>query len=130
MTTYERCKRIREMIMTRSAEVMNYENWSDDFAAKQIRDFAKDMATKDGAEPFMCIQPCELTLTEMVDLGFGLWSDDSPMRLIPLWLYQFLADEIIVESISGDLDIMKKSEMDTDHRFGCLAFGVKPKKVD
>ena len=63
----------------------------------------------------------------MDDLGFGRWSEDNPMRLIPLWLYKFLPDEIESESISGK-SVRKTADMDNDSRYGCLAYGICPTK--
>jgi hypothetical protein len=72
------------------------------------------------------IDPTDLSFEEMIELGFGSWSEESPMRLIPIWLFPFLADEFKSESISGSKH-SKLSEIDNDHRFGCLAYGVVPK---
>ena len=128
MTTYEKCKNIRRMIVNRAAEVMNY-SWDDDFSTKWIRLFPDGLKEqkKHGVDYFG-IQPSDLTETEMMELGFGVWSEETPMRLIPLWLYPFLADEITVESIIGKKATIKRTDIDTDNRFGCLAFGVIPRK--
>lgn len=123
MTTYEKCQAVRRAIMTRAAEVMNYTRWDDKFAANQIRETPERLIKEIGK-----INIAELTASEMQDLGFGVWSDDTPMRLIPLWLFPFLPDEIECESISGTKTVLKTSEMDNDHRFGCLAYGIVPTK--
>ena len=68
----------------------------------------------------------ELNAEQMDDLGFGGWSEENPMRLIPLWLYQFLPDEIETECIDGKKTRLKKSEMDTDNRYGMLAYSILP----
>ena len=125
MTTYEKCKAIRRMIINRAAEVMAYDNWSDDFAVKQIRKFPDELSKQTG-EKYFGIQPAEMTDKQLEELGFGRWSDETPMRLIPLWLMPFLADEIETECIDGVKKLTKKSEMDNDNRFGCLAYGVIP----
>jgi len=128
MNTYDKCKTIRRLIMNRAAEVIAYKNWGDDFAAKQIRNAPEEIEQQmKGGKELFGIQPAELTETEMADLGFGIWNDTTTMRLIPLWLLPFLADEIEAECISGEKTVIKKSEMDNDNRFGCLAYGVTPK---
>lgn len=124
MTTHELCKNIRRNIVNRAAEVMNYTNWGADFAAKQLTELPEIIINSEG---FLPVQPADLTITEMDDLGFGVWEEENPMRLIPLWLFPFLAEEINCESISGAKSILKKSEMDNDHRMGFLAYGVLPK---
>jgi hypothetical protein len=63
----------------------------------------------------------------MADLGFGKMTEESPMWLIPLWLLPFLPDIIETECINGTKSVLKKSEIDNDERFGCLAYGVYPK---
>lgn len=129
MNTFEKCKTIRRMMMNRAAEVMAYKNWGDDFAAKQIRNAPEEIEKMKGGKELFGIQPVELTEDEMTDLGFGKWSEETPMRLIPLWLFPFLAEEIETECIDGEKKLTKKSEMDNDNRFGCLAYGVIPKSA-
>lgn len=121
MTTYEKCKAVRRAIVNHAAEVINYTNWSDEFAAKQIREIPEVLAEKIGK-----INIAELTAPQMDDLGFGQWSEDNPMRLIPLWLFKFLPDEIESECIDGTKSVLKTADMDNDHRFGCLAYGIWP----
>jgi hypothetical protein len=129
MNTYEKCKSIRRMLLNRAAEVMAYKNWSHEFATEQIRDFPEDVKEMTDGNELFGIQPSELTDSEMIDLGFGKWTEDNPMRLIPLWLLPFLADEIETECIDGEKKLLKKSGMDNDNRFGCLAYGVIPKSI-
>ncbi len=121
-TTYMKCKKIRTLILNTSAEVMNYSNWDNGFAAKQIREIAPKYQDIIGE-----IDISKLTKEEMIDLGFGRWSKDDPMFLIPLYLYQFLPDKINCNCISGS-SVLDKSNMDTDNRCGWLAYGVTPSK--
>ena len=121
MNTYEKCKRIRRGILCDAAEVMVYTNWPAAFAAQQIRQVPDRILEAHGP-----VNIAELTLDQMTELGFGIWSDENPMRLIPLWLYPFLPDELEVTSISGTKSVLKKLDMDTDIRGGCLAFGIVP----
>ena len=124
-TTFKTAKHIRQVIVTRAAESMNYTNWGADFVASQIREIPERIKNTDWFAP---INPTDLTEAEMRELGFGIWSKEDPMFLIPLWLFPFLTDEVDCGCISGEKRIYKKSEMDNDHRFGCLAYGVMPKK--
>lgn len=50
------------------------------------------------------------------------------LRLIPLYLYPSLPTGIILTSIDGEEIVFDGSNIDTDVRFGCLAYGIKPKK--
>lgn len=123
METFELCKMIRRAIVNRAAEVMAYESWSADFCAKQIREIPEWVK---GSENFSQIRPAELTAEQMEELGFGRWSDESPLMLIPLWLLPFLADEFEGGCIDGESRVFKRDDLDNDHRFGCLAYGVVP----
>lgn len=50
------------------------------------------------------------------------------LRLIPLYLYPSLPIGITLTSISGEEIVFNGSNIDTDIRFGCIAWGIKPKK--
>ena len=123
--TFEIAKHIRSIIVTRAAKSMNYINWSADYVASQIREIP-EMIKK--TNWFVPINPADLTEAEMRELGFAKWAAEDSMYLIPLWLFPFLTDEVDCGCISGEKRIYKKSEMDNDARFGCLAYGVSPKK--
>lgn len=121
--TYELCKRIRHIVVIRAAEVMAYRKWSDQFAADEIRNIPKMIKDQSWFKP---VDPSLLTAEQMTDLGFAPWSKDTPMRLIPLWLLPFLVDVVECRSIDGNTLRILRQDMDNDHRFGCLAYGVFP----
>ena len=50
------------------------------------------------------------------------------LRLVPLYLYSSLPIGITLTSIDGKEIAFDGSNIDTDVRFGCLAWGIKPKK--
>ena len=50
------------------------------------------------------------------------------LRLIPLYLYPSLPIGITLTSIDGEEVVFDGSNIDTDVRFGCIAWGIKPKK--
>lgn len=124
-STFGIAKHIRQIIVTRAAEPMNYTNWGADFVASQIRKIPERIKNTDWFTP---INPADLTEAEMRELGFAKWAAEDSMYLIPLWLFPFLTDEVDCGCISGEKRIHKKSEMNNDTRFGCLAYGVMPKK--
>jgi len=121
MKAYATCKKVRQIILRHAAEVMNYKNWGHKFAAKRIRELPEFILQHTGK-----INIAELTAEQMEDLGFERWSEETPMRLIPLWLFPFLPDELNVECIDGTRLRMKVADMENDHRFGCLAYGILP----
>ena len=112
--TYEVAKNIRRIIVNSAAESMNYLSWSADFVASQIREIPERLKKADWFSP---INPADLTEKEMLELGFGKWSEEDPKFLIPLWLIPFLTEEVDCGCIDGEKRIQKKSEMDNDHRF-------------
>lgn len=123
MNTFQKCQMIRSIIVNRAAGIMVYTNWNDDFAVKQIRNIP-DMLLSENPELGQ-IQPSELTTDQCDSLDFGKWSEKNPIRLIPLWLFPFLADDVKTTCIDGS-DVLRKSDMDNDSRFGCLAYGITP----
>jgi len=121
---YQLCVNIRSRIMTQAAEVFIYANWGDDFALKQSREIAEKIIN---CEVFEKVNPNNLSSDQMHELGFGKWAEDSKLMLIPLWLFPFLCDEFEAGSISNDdVELVKSSEIDNDHRFGSLSYGVIP----
>lgn len=50
------------------------------------------------------------------------------LRLIPLYLYPSLPIGITLTSIGGEERVFDGSNISTDIRLGCLAWGIKPKK--
>lgn len=82
------------------------------------------------------IDVTELTKDQAVELGFGLWSEENPIYLIPFYLYDYLEYGQTLGSIGGDTkvvtpnykDINSSDYIDNDYRFGCLAYGFSPKE--
>ena len=121
MSDYEFLLMVRQAIVNRAAEVFNYD-WSDDFSSKRIKEIP-DVFSK--SECFRKVDPNEMTVDQLDNLGFKKWDEDSGLMLIPLYIYPFLKDEIMCGSISDICSrLIKVSEIDIDHRFGCLAYGV------
>lgn len=50
------------------------------------------------------------------------------LRLIPLYLYPSLPVGTALTAIDGKEIVFDGSNIDVDSRFGCLAWGIKPKK--
>lgn len=110
------------------AEGLCYKSWSKDYVIENIEGIHETIERWRNEYEFD-VQPAELTESEMKELGFGKWTETSPDYLLPLWVYPFLPEEIVVSSITDDCGsrrTMKKSEIDDDHRMGFLAYGVRP----
>jgi len=67
-----------------------------------------------------------LTDKDCKELGFKKWEEDNPLRLIPIWLYKAIPVGLKLTSINEDEIIFNGSNIDTDTRFGCLAYGIIP----
>ncbi len=68
-----------------------------------------------------------LTEQDCKDLRFMKWSDETNIRLIPIWLYGAIPVGIKLTSIGGEEIVFDGKNIDTDTRFGCLAYGIIPK---
>ena len=121
MSDYDFLLMVRQAIINRAAEVFCY-SWDADFSSKRIKEIP-DVFSK--SDFFRKVDPNEMTVDQLDNLGFQKWDDKSGLMLIPLYVYPFLKDEFMCGSIS---DIaarnIKTSEIDIDHRFWCLAYGV------
>ena len=121
MSDYDFLLRVRQAIVNRAAEVFCY-NWDANFSSERIKEIPSVFSKY---EFFRKVDPNEMTKDQLFKLGFQMWDEDSGLMLIPLYVYPFLKDEIICGSISDICArLIKVSEIDTDHRFGCLAYGV------
>ena len=121
MSDYDFLLMVRQTIINRAAEGFSY-SLDADFLSKRIKEIA-DVFSK--SECFRKVDPKEMTKEQLLDLGFQKWDEDSGLMLIPLYIYPFLKDEIMCGSISDICSrLIKVSEIDIDHRFGCLAYGV------
>ena len=65
---------------------------------------------------------------EEFDKGVVDQKNTLGLRLIPLYLYPSLPIGITLTSIDGEEKVFDGKNIDTDMRFGCLAWGIKPKK--
>ncbi len=131
LTTFEKFKSIRNLITKIAMEGYVYkEHWGNEFRIKEIDSIPTILKKweKDENTTFTSLQPSDLTIDEMKELGFCRWDENSPIMLIPLWIYPFLADVLTTTDINGVTSTLKKSEIDTDERFGCLAYGIMPSK--
>lgn len=79
-----------------------------------------------------------LTSSEALNLGFGLWCEETNLHLIPMYLYDFLEYGQPLTSINGEVKKVtvgydegngsNPNYIDNDSRFGCLAYGFIPRK--
>ena len=86
---------------------------------------------EDIEEEISCLQSeldkVHLTKEEF-DKKFANERNTLGLRLIPLYLYPSLPIVSTLTSIEGEEIVFNGSNIDTDIRFGCIAWGIKPKK--
>lgn len=107
-----------------SETVVYGEHWGAEFCHKEICetfDRAMTAIKKDLDWDSLTDQDCK-------ELRFGKWEDGNPLRLIPIWLYKAIPVGTKLTSIGGEEVVFDGSNIDTDTRFGCLAYGIIPKK--
>lgn len=66
-----------------------------------------------------------LSLEEAEELGFRLWSEDTPgLYLIPLYLLPLIPVGMELTTINGRKVAYDGHNIDDDNRFGYLAYGI------
>lgn len=126
LTTYTKARIIRRSLITRAAEVLITLHWTDSYCITEIRNVIPAIKQWEQNYGSFKIDPTDLTLREIEDLEFDYYKY-LDIWLIPFYLYPFLADEFESINITGTKH-SKLSEIETDHRFGYLSYGIKPKK--
>jgi hypothetical protein len=124
MTQFDIAQNIQRILLNKLAETQLYNHYTTETAFTELKDVIARITTNCDYQP---IDPTQLTAAEMDALHFGIWEKESPARLIPLWLYPFLAAEFLYTSVMGHKGT-KTADMDTDSRFGYLAYMVTPRE--
>ena len=100
-----------------------YETWTDEL----IVDMTKDVYLKE--PPITAEELVQLTKDQLIKAGFRHFSDESDLLLIPIYLYHALHPRLKVFSISAEPPCCL-NEVDTDVRYGLLAYGIKDYRKD
>ena len=100
-----------------------YPTWTDEL----IVDMTKDIYLKE--PPITAEELAQLTKDQLIEAGFRHFSDESDLLLIPIYLYRALHPRLKVFSIS-DEPPRCLNEVDTDVRYGLLAYGIKDYRKD
>ena len=110
-------KNYKRMASNLVSEISSYENWSDEFCRKQVKElYAKLVEKFDG------VDFTEFTVEELKQLDFQLWDENT--ILMPVWALDCLIDSTKVVSIDGqEITFDKSKGLDKDTRFGCTAYG-------
>ena len=111
-------------LANRVSETTQYEKWSDEFCRKEIKEASQKFV--DAMRKHLDWD--NLTEEECKELRFGRWDEESGIYLIPLYLFPLIPMGLKVYSIGGNEIINDGTNLDNDTRFGCVAYGIKPKK--
>lgn len=111
-------------LANRVSETTQYENWSDKFCRKEI----KEASQKFVEEIKNHIDWNNLTEEDCKELRFDKWDEESGIYLIPLYLFPIIPIGLKVYCISGEEIVNDGTNLDNDIRFGCIAYGIKPRK--
>lgn len=110
---------------THVAETVQYKNWSDEFCRKEIQTATMDFLSTIRKH----IDFSKLTREEAYSLGFGRWSAENDLYLIPLYLLPIIPIGIELTCIDGQKIIYDGTNVDNDVRFGYIAWGIEiPKR--
>lgn len=126
--TYVKLNNILLELATTAASGCAYKSWSDDFARKECREVWSDenapLRRKRGVT-FTRSEIVAMNQDELNALGFHRW-DDSGLRLIPLWAFNYIADGETLRDINGDYAVKGQDKINLDHRLGATAYGFTP----
>lgn len=108
-----------------AAQASAYTKWDDAFSRRTIRDIWADneapLRKKTGWK-FTTEDLRTMSIDQLNTLGFRNW-DDSGLRLIPLWAWNYIADGEELICIDGEKK-PKDNTIDLDERYGCIAWGM------
>ena len=98
-----------------------YTDWSDEFCRQVVKKATERFLEK--LKKYIDFE--NLTEEEALELRFGQWSENEPdLYLIPLYLLPILPIGTEVTCINGEKLIYDGHNINTDIRFGCLAYGI------
>lgn len=99
------------------------EHWSPEFCHKENKEAFK----KVNNELSKALDWDKLTEQDCKELRFGVWEKENPLRLIPIWLYKAIPMGTKLTSTGGKEIVFDGNNIDTDTRYGYLAWGIIPK---
>lgn len=111
-------------LANRVSETTQYKNWSDEFCRKEIKEASQKFVEKMQKH----LDWDNLTEDDCKELRFGKWDEQSGIYLIPLYLFPTIPIGLKVYSITGEEIVNDGTNLDNDIRFGCVAYGIIPKK--
>lgn len=123
--TYKKLYSVRQNLANRFIMCNLYEAWSDDFKLNTLSSVFEEYKADINDMPFE-IDITLLTTTQLLDLGFGKWSSDNGLMLVPLCLLPFIGS-VELTDIFGEEKKSANRVNDFTTRFGCVPYGIVPK---
>lgn len=128
--TVEKLSLISSSLLNLAAMTAAYPSWDDKFSRKEIQNVWSNAHSR-WHQKFDIVITREdiLSLSEEQRhrFGFSRWSGEIPIILIPLWVFNYLEDDMILTCIFGEKTKTKGGgEIDLDTRGGCIAWGILP----
>jgi hypothetical protein len=119
ITNFEKCLRLKRELLTRAGEIMTCTHWDGEYASGRLR-----QVPSQALQTFGTVDLGSLTADEMDQIGLQK-TPECEARVIPIWLWAFLPEEI--KDGSGEKTRVRlKAELDSDHRFGNTAHSIFP----
>ena len=125
-TTQQFLQSVLREIGTRAAMGAAYENWTSDYARKEVLEVWRDdrSVMRQPRDRKVTVEELSaLPVSVLRGLGFAGW--DENLTTIPLWAWNYIADGEVVSCIDGETAVKGKDAIDLDVRAGCIGYGFK-----
>ena len=122
--TYNKLYNIRQNLANRFV-MCSLGEWSDDFKLNTLSSVFEEYKTYINSMPFE-IDITLLSTEQLENLGFGKWSSDTGLRLVPICLIPFIGS-VELTDIFGTEKVSADKVKDYNTRFGCIPYGIVPK---
>ena len=107
-----------------AAQSAAYDQWTPDFCKKELKEVWGNLES-----PMRRKRNITLTVLDLQNLpkdvlllaGFCMW--DDKLLLVPLWIFNYIANGEVLTCINGRDVIKGTDNIDLDVRNGCTAYG-------
>lgn len=115
-------------LANKASEGCAYKSWDSDYARKTTEEAWLDnegIFRRKIGRRFTFEKISLLNEQELHALGFFKW-DEAGLRLVPLWVYNYIADGEEFICINGKRHIKGTDNINLDTRMGAIAYGFYP----
>lgn len=123
LSTYAYLSRV--LIVTANTAAMGaaYKTWTDEYCRKGLEDVWLDRRRPEDGRKVTVAEISELPIFDKRSLGMAAWDDG--LWLIPLWMFNYIADGEEFVSIDGERVVKGVDHIDFDTRSGLIAYGFE-----